>query len=276
MTSPRIDLRSGTSIPQLGFGVWQVSDDGAEAAVTQALRVGYRSIDTAKAYENESGTGRAIARSTLAREDIFLTTKLWNSDHGFDETLRAFDGSLERLDTDYVDLYLIHWPLPKLDRYVETFRALQRIRDEGRARAIGVSNFTRDALTRVISETGETPALNQIELHPGFSQPELRAFHAEHGIATEAWSPLGQGTMLTDPAIVAIAEAHRVTAAQVILRWQLQLGNVAIPKSVTESRIAENFDVFGFALTGEEVSAITALDRADGRLGPDPAEFALH
>ncbi|WP_343929701.1 aldo/keto reductase [Tsukamurella strandjordii] len=266
-------LNSGKTIPQLGFGVWQVSDDGAEAAVAEALRVGYRSIDTAKVYENEAGTGRAIAASGLDRGNVYLTTKLWNSDQGFDETLRAFDASLERLGTDYVDLYLIHWPVPEYGRAVDTFKAFQKIRDEGRAKSIGVSNFRVEDLQRVIDETGEAPAVNQIELHPGLPQDELRAFHAEHGIATEAWSPLGQGESLEDPTIVEIAAAHGVTPAQAILRWHLQLGNVVIPKSVTPARIAENFEVFGFELTADEVARITALPGR--RIGPDPAEFNL-
>ncbi|OAT68644.1 oxidoreductase [Mycobacteroides immunogenum] len=272
---PNVTLNSGSTIPQLGFGVWQVPSDGAQAAVATALQVGYRSIDTAKVYENEEGTGRAIAESGIPRGDVFLTTKLWNADQGYDNALRAFDASLERLGTDYVDLYLIHWPVPELDEYVASFKALQRIQADGRAKSIGVSNFTVDNLKRVIDETGEVPALNQIELHPRFTQPELRAFHAEYGIATEAWSPLGQGTILEDATIGAIVLAHNVTAAQVILRWHLQLGNVVIPKSVTPARIAANFDVFGFELGTDEVERITALDAADGRIGPDPATFNL-
>lgn len=272
---PNVTLNSGTTIPQLGYGVWQVPDDQARAAVSAALQVGYRSIDTAKIYDNEAGTGAAIAESGIPRGDVFLTTKLWNSDQGYDNALRAFDASLERLGTDYVDLYLIHWPVPELDEYVASFKALQRIQADGRAKAIGVSNFTVDNLKRLIDETGEVPALNQIELHPRFTQPELRAFHAEYGIATEAWSPLGQGTILEDATIGAIAQAHDVSAAQVILRWHLQLGNVVIPKSVTPARIAANFDVFGFELSTDEVERITALDASDGRIGPDPTTFNL-
>lgn len=272
---PNVTLNSGTTIPQLGFGVWQVPNDGAEAAVSTALQVGYRSIDTAKVYENEEGTGRAITESGIPRGDVFLTTKLWNGDQGYDSALRAFDASLERLGTDYVDLYLIHWPVPELDEYVASFKALQRIQADGRAKAIGVSNFTVENLQRLIDETGEVPALNQIELHPRFTQPELRAFHAEYGIATEAWSPLGQGTILEDATLGAIAEAHNVSAAQVILRWHLQLGNVVIPKSVTPARIAANFDVFGFELSSDEVERITALHTPDGRIGPDPSTFNL-
>ncbi len=272
---PNVTLNSGSTIPQLGYGVWQVPDDEARSAVSTALQVGYRSIDTAKVYENEVGTGAAIAESGVARGDIFLTTKLWNADQGYDNALRAFDASLARLGTDYVDLYLIHWPVPELDEYVASFKALQRIQADGRAKAIGVSNFTIDNLQRLIDETGEVPALNQIELHPRFTQPELRAFHAEYGIATEAWSPLGQGTILDDPAIGAIAQTHGVSAAQVILRWHLQLDNVVIPKSVTPARIAANFDVFGFELSTDEVERITGLDATDGRIGPDPTTFNL-
>ncbi|WP_461167302.1 aldo/keto reductase [Tsukamurella serpentis] len=270
---PSVPLHSGTAIPALGFGVWQVPDADAHRAVAEALRVGYRSIDTAAVYQNEPGTGRAIAESGLPREQIFLTTKLWNSDQGFDETLRAVDASLDRLGTDYLDLYLIHWPVPEYDRYIDTFKAFERIRDEGRARAIGVSNFRVEDLRRVIDETGTVPAVNQIELHPGLPQDELRAFHAEHGIVTEAWSPLGQGQSLTDPVIAEVAAEHGVTPAQAVLRWHLQLGNVVIPKSVTPARIAENFDVFGFELTGEQMRRISAID--GGRIGPDPAEFNL-
>lgn len=272
---PNVTLNSGTTIPQLGYGVWQVPSDEAEAAVSTALQVGYRSIDTAKVYENEEGTGRAIAQSGVPRGDVFLTTKLWNADQGYDSALRAFDASLERLGTDYVDLYLIHWPVPELDEYVASFKALQRIQADGRAKAIGVSNFTVENLQRLIDETGEVPALNQIELHPRFTQTELRAFHAEYGILTEAWSPLGQGTILDNPTIGAIAEGHGVSAAQVILRWHLQLGNVVIPKSVTPARIAANFDVFGFELSNDEVERITGLDAVDGRIGPDPSTFNL-
>lgn len=273
--SPTLTFNDGNTIPQLGYGVWQVPSDEAEAAVSTALQVGYRSIDTAKVYENEEGTGRAIAQSGVPRGDVFLTTKLWNADQGYDSALRAFDASLERLGTDYVDLYLIHWPVPELDEYVASFKALQRIQADGRAKAIGVSNFTVENLQRLIDETGEVPALNQIELHPRFTQTELRAFHAEYGILTEAWSPLGQGTILDNPTIGAIAEGHGVSAAQVILRWHLQLGNVVIPKSVTPARIAANFDVFGFELSNDEVERITGLDAVDGRIGPDPSTFNL-
>ncbi|ORL32587.1 oxidoreductase [Prescottella equi] len=270
---PAVELNDGNTIPQLGFGVFQVSDDQAYDAVGEALRVGYRSIDTARIYENETGTGRALADSGVAREDLFVTTKLWNSDQGYDSTLRAFDDSLARLGLDYLDLYLIHWPAPAQDRYVDTFKAFQQLKADGRVRSIGVSNFTAENLERLVEAVGETPVLNQIELHPDFAQAHLRSVHADMGIVTEAWSPLGQGTTLTNPTIREIADAHGRTPAQVILRWHIQLGNVVIPKSVTPERIASNFDVFDFELTADDMFAIASLDSPDGRLGPDPVEF---
>ncbi|WP_459549156.1 aldo/keto reductase [Nocardia sp. X0981] len=271
---PPIVLNDGSLIPQLGFGVFQVPPDRVFDTVTAALRAGYRSIDTAAAYENEEGTGRAIRQFGLPRDEIFVTTKLWNSEQGYDSTLRAFDASLDRLGLDYLDLYLIHWPVPSADRFVDTFRAFQRLKADGRVRSIGVSNFRVADLERVISETGEIPSVNQIELHPRLIQRELREYHAEHAIATEAWSPLGQGTLLGDPVIRRIAGEVDRTPAQVIIRWHLQLGNVVIPKSVTPARIAENFDVFGFELADDQMRDISALD--DGtRTGADPATFAL-
>ncbi|GAB3497168.1 aldo/keto reductase [Nocardiopsis coralliicola] len=265
-----VTLNNGLSMPQLGFGVWQVPDAEAHTAVAEALRVGYRSIDTAKVYANETGTGRAIAESGIAREDLFVTTKLWNDEHGRDAALRAFDASLERLGLEYVDLYLIHWPVPSQGTYVETWKALEEIYASGRAKAIGVSNFTEATLGRLLAEADVVPALNQIELHPDFPQEKMRSLHAEHGIATEAWSPLGQGKgLLDEPVLAEIGQAHGATPAQVVLRWHLQVGNVAIPKSVTPSRIAENFDVFGFALSDAEVARVSALDSGN-RLGPDP------
>ncbi|GIG64679.1 aldo/keto reductase [Phytomonospora endophytica] len=273
MDVPGITLNSGTVMPQLGFGVWQVGDDEATTAVAEALRAGYRLIDTAAGYSNEPGVGRALADSGIARGELFITTKLANPDQGRDAALRAFDTSLAKLGLDHVDLYLIHWPIPHRDRYVETWRALEEIHADGRAKAIGVSNFQIGHLERLAKETGTVPAVNQIELHPQLSQAQLREYHADHGIATEAWSPLGQGgDLLTDPALTAIAEAHGVTVAQVVLRWHLQLGNIAIPKSVTPSRIAANIDVFGFALTDTDLATITALD-SGRRLGPDPDTF---
>ncbi|MBP3076351.1 MULTISPECIES: aldo/keto reductase [Streptomyces] len=270
---PPIILNNGVQMPQLGFGVWQVPDDEAFTAVGAALDAGYRSIDTAAAYGNEEGTGKAIARSGIPREELFVTTKLWNSDHGYDAALRAFDSSLEKLGLDHVDLYLIHWPLPAKDTAVDTYKALEKIHSEGRARAIGVSNFLPEHLERLIDATSIIPAVNQIELHPHLQQRAAREYHDEQGITTEAWSPLGQGKGLLEvPAIVAIARKHHVTPAQVVLRWHVQLGNVAIPKSVTPSRIVENIDIFSFELDDEDMAAIRALNE-DRRLGPDPAEL---
>ncbi|MFD0052605.1 aldo/keto reductase [Streptomyces sp. NPDC005047] len=269
---PPIILNNGVEMPQLGFGVWQVPDDEAETAVVQALEAGYRSIDTAAIYGNEEGTGRALAASGVAREDLFVTTKLWNSEQGYDSTLRAFDASLAKLGLEYLDLYLIHWPVPAKDRYVDTYKAFEKLLADGRVRAIGVSNFLPEHLERLTGETSVVPAVNQIELHPHLQQHASREAHARQGIATEAWSPLGSGKgILEIPAIVAIAQKHNRTPAQVVLRWHLQLGNVVIPKSVTPSRIKENIDVFGFTLDTEDLAAISALNE-DRRLGSDPAE----
>jgi 2,5-diketo-D-gluconate reductase A len=268
-----VSLNDGHTMPQLGFGVWQVPDDQAQGAVETALEAGYRSIDTARIYDNETGVGRAVAAAGIAREDLFVTTKLWNGDQGYDEALKAFDASLERLGLDYVDLYLIHWPLPARELYVDSWKALERIRSEGRARSIGVSNFTRSTLDRVIAEADVVPVLNQIELHPYFTQEDMRRVNAGHGVLTEAWSPLGQGKgLLEEPVLASLGAKYGKSAAQVVLRWHLQLGNVVIPKSVTPSRIRENFDVFDFELSAEDVDAVGALDRG-GRIGFDPETF---
>ncbi|MGX1855066.1 aldo/keto reductase [Streptomyces sp. NBC_01456] len=270
---PSITLNNGIAMPQLGFGVWQIEDDQAFTAVGQALEAGYRSIDTAAIYGNEEGTGKALAASGLAREELFVTTKLWNGDQGHDAALRAFDRSLTKLGLEYVDLYLIHWPLPSRDTYVDTYKALEKIHADGRAKAIGVSNFLPGHLERLLGETSVVPAVNQIELHPQFQQAESRALHARHHIVTEAWSPLGQGKGLLEHATLAeLAAKHGRTPAQVVLRWHLQLGNVVIPKSVTPSRIAENIDVFDFALDDTDLATLAALDSGN-RLGPDPATF---
>ncbi|GGY50588.1 aldo/keto reductase [Streptomyces omiyaensis] len=271
-TVPTVTLNNGVEMPQLGFGVFQVPDDATTAAVTAALEAGYRSIDTAAVYGNEAGVGRALAASGIAREELFVTTKLWNADQGYDATLRAFDAGLAELGLDYVDLYLIHWPTPARDLYRDSWRALERLADEGRIRAAGVSNFQPEHLRRLLDGATLTPVVNQIELHPALQQSELRAFHGEHGIATEAWSPLAQGAVLDDPVIAAIAAAHGKSPAQVVLRWHLQLGNVVIPKSVTPARIRANLDVFDFALTDGEMTAIAGLDRGL-RTGPHPDEL---
>ncbi|MGD6747945.1 aldo/keto reductase [Streptomyces sp. BH106] len=270
-TTPEVTLNNGVTMPQLGFGVFQVPDDEAHAAVTSALDAGYRSIDTAALYENEKGTGRAIADYGLAREDVFVTTKLWNTEQGRDTALRAFDASLDRLGMDYVDLYLIHWPVPSRDKYVETWQAFEEILASGRARAIGVSNFLPEHLDRLAAETSVVPALNQIELHPRLQQSELRAYDAKHGIATEAWSPLGRGNgVLDDEIVTALARKYDRSPAQIVLRWHLQLGNVVIPKSVTPSRIRENIAVFDFELAADDMAALAGLETGE-RVGPDPA-----
>jgi diketogulonate reductase-like aldo/keto reductase len=273
MTVPDITLNNGVRMPRLGFGVWQVPDDQAETSVRNAFEVGYRSIDTASAYQNEAGVGRAIRASEVPRDEIFVTTKLFNPDHRYDDALRAFDASLARLGLERLDLYLIHWPVAGSDLYLQAWKAMQKLLADGRVRAIGVCNFGEAELTRLMDECDVVPAVNQIELHPWFAQDKLRAFDAEHGIATEAWSPLGQGKGLLDlPEIGRIAREHDRSPAQVVLRWHLQLGNIAIPKSVTPSRIRENFEVFDFELSDSDMAAINALD-SGRRLGPDPATF---
>lgn len=269
MTVPTITLNNGLRMPQMGFGVWQVPDDAVTAAVLEALAVGYRSIDTAASYGNEAGVGEALRRSGLARDDVFVTTKVANPDHGYDPTLRAFDASAERLGTDVVDLYLVHWPQPGRDRYVSTWKALERLYSEGRARSIGVCNFNRPHLERVLREGGIAPMVNQIELHPLLAQSELRAFDTEHNIVTEAWSPLGSGRLLDHPLIVEMARELGRTTAQILLRWHIQLGNVVIPKSVTPERIRSNFEVFDFELSREAMERIGGLDEGR-RFGPDP------
>ncbi|MEV8290484.1 aldo/keto reductase [Streptomyces niveus] len=273
---PSLTLNNGVDMPQLGFGVWQVPDDEAARAVGTALEAGYRSIDTAAIYGNEEGTGKAIGASGIAREELFVTTKLWNSKQEpwtRDRVLRAFDKSLSRLALDHVDLYLIHWPRAVRTDYLTIWRAFEEIAESGRARAVGVSNFQPAHLRRLLDETSLVPAVNQVELHPQFQQSEVRAVNAEHGIVTEAWSPLGSGKGLLEvPTVLAIARKHERTAAQIVLRWHLQLGNVVIPKSVTPSRIVENFDVFGFELDPEDLAALAALDSGT-RLGDDPDAY---
>jgi len=269
---PRISLRPDVAIPQLGFGVFQVPSKETEEAVARALDAGYRHIDTAAAYRNEGPVGQAIHAAGLERSEIFVTTKCFNDDHGHDKAKQAFKQSLERLELEHVDLYLIHWPVPVHDLYVETWQAFIELQAEGLVRAIGVSNFQPEHLERLVAETGVTPAINQVELHPYFQQAGLRHEHDELDIVTEAWSPLGQGLELEDPALGKIAEAHSKTPAQTIIRWHIQLGNVVIPKSVTPERIEENFAVFDFHLSDAEMDAIRALD-AGRRIGPDPDTF---
>lgn len=263
----------GVQIPQLGYGVWQVPAEEAEQAVAAAFQAGYRHVDTAAAYGNEEGVGRAVRGSGLPREKVFVTTKLWNGDHG--RTEAAFDESLARLGLDHLDLFLIHWPVPEQDKYVQAWKAMEKIYRDGRVRAIGVSNFTVNTLTRLMDETGITPSINQIELHPYLQQREMRAFHEANGILTEAWSPLGQGKgLLSDPALSVLSGKYGKTPAQIVLRWHLQLGNVVIPKSVTPARIKENIDVFDFILDTEDMSAIGAMNKGQ-RLGPDPDRFNM-
>ncbi|HEX8080063.1 MAG TPA: aldo/keto reductase [Jatrophihabitans sp.] len=274
MTVPALAMNNGVQIPQLGFGVFLVPDTETKAAVQTALEAGYRHIDTAKLYQNEAGVGAAIAESGIPRDELFVTTKVWNSEQGFDPAIASFEASMDRLGLDLLDLLLIHWPAPDLNRYVDTWRALEKLYAEGRVRAIGVSNFQPAHLQRLFDETSVVPAINQIELHPLLPQSELRAFHAEHGILTEAWAPLAQGgSVLTDPVIAQIGERLGKSPAQVILRWHIELGNVVIPKSVTPSRIRENLDVFDFELTAEDRSAIDGLETGD-RIGPDPDTFS--
>jgi diketogulonate reductase-like aldo/keto reductase len=270
---PTVTLNSDHPMPQLGFGVFQIPNDETERAVSTAFEAGYRSIDTAAMYQNEPGVAAAISASGIPRDELFITTKLNNNAHGYDAGRAACRESLDRLGLDHLDLYLIHWPLPAKDLYVETWQALISLRDEGVIRSIGVSNFQPTHLERIISETGVTPALNQIELHPYLTQAALREYDSDHGIATEAWSPIAQGgELLDDQTISSLADKYGKTPAQIVIRWHLELGNVVIPKSVTPSRIAENFDVFDFDLDAEDVEEISALNR-DERTGPDPDRF---
>lgn len=274
MTVPQIPLRtsSGTvTIPQLGLGVWQVPEDEAERAVATALEVGYRHIDTAILYGNEAGVGRAVAASGIPRDDVFITTKIWQDSHG--KVKEAVEGSLQRLGVDRIDLVLIHWPAPKQDLYVGAWRSLLQLREEGLIRAVGTSNFHPEHLERAHRATGEYPAINQVELHPYLNQAKLSAFHQQHDIITEAWSPLASGKkVFYNPVIDGISEHHELSKAQVILGWHIQSGRVVIPKSVTPSRIKENFEIFDFTLLPEEMEAMNGLDR-NFRTGPNPDEF---
>jgi 2,5-diketo-D-gluconate reductase A len=270
LSAPAIPLNDGRAMPQLGLGVWRIPPERTQEAVGAALGVGYRLIDTAAIYGNEAEVGAAVRRSGVPREDVFVVTKLWSSDQGYDEALRAFDRSLERLGLGYVDLYLIHWPAPAKGRYIDSWRALIRLAEEGRARSIGVSNFMVEHLRRVIGETGVAPAVNQIELHPAFQQTDLRAFHASQGIVTQSWAPLAEGRILKHPAVARIAARHGKTPAQAVIRWHLDSQLATIPKSVRPERIEENFEVFDFRLDEEDMAAMAALDRPSGRTGDDP------
>lgn len=263
-------LHDGARIPQVGLGVWQTPNDEAAPAVKAALDAGYRHVDTAAVYENEEGVGEGIRQSGLSRSDIFLTTKLWNTEQGYEQTLKAFDASLKRLGTDYVDLYLIHWPSAHRGLFVDTWKAFVKLQEEGRAKSIGVSNFYPEHIEKIVAETGVVPVINQIELHPDFQQREARAFHEKHKIATQSWSPLGQGKLLGHPLIGEIARMLGRTPAQVIIRWHIDNGLVVIPKSVTPSRIVENFKVFDFKLSAEDLAKLNTLDDAGARIGPDP------
>jgi 2,5-diketo-D-gluconate reductase A len=268
---PVVLLNDGASMPQFGLGVFQTPPDATERIVRMAVGDGYRLVDTAAMYRNEEGVGRAL----VGRTDVFVTTKLGNSDHGFDDTLRAFDASVSKLRRDTLDLYLIHWPRPRFNRYVESWKALVRLQKDGRVRSIGVSNFNRDHLERIIAETGATPAVNQIELHPRFQQKALRAFHEERGIRTESWSPLGRGGLLGEPVVMSIAAKHRKRAAQVVIRWHLDSGLIAIPKTVRSERLKENIGALDFRLDEDDMRRMEALDSPTGRIGPDPATAAF-
>ena len=266
---PVVRLNNGAEMPQLGLGVFRMSEDETVSAVLAAIEAGYRGIDTASLYGNEAGVGRAVASCGLPRADLFVTTKLWNDDQGYRSTFDAFDRSLERLGLDHVDLYLIHWPVPAKAAYLDTWRAFEEIYASGRARAIGVSNFQPWHLQPLLDRCSVVPAVNQVELHPALQQEEVRTFDHEHGIATEAWSPLAQGEVLADPLVVELARRYRKTPAQIVLRWHVELGNVVIPKSVTPSRIRENIGIFDFGLTADDLVAFRSLDRGT-RTGPDP------
>lgn len=265
MAQPYVTLNDGNRIPQLGFGVWRLAEAAAPRIVGEALRAGYRHIDTAQGYDNEAGVGRAIRESGLAREEIFVTSKLRTRDQGYDKARRSFEGSLERLGLDRLDLFLIHWPVPRHGLYVETWKALVELQQEGRVRSIGVSNFLPAHIEAIVAETGVVPAVNQIELHPYYQQRDVRGEHARRGIVIESYSPLGSGTVLDDPTLADIARRHGRSVAQVIIRWHLQQGLVVLPKTATFERVAENFAVFDFTLSDEDISRIDALDRPDGK-----------
>lgn len=269
----KILLHDGRSIPQLGFGVWQIPDDTVDQVVHNAINLGYRLVDTAHFYFNESGVGRGIKQSGIDRDEICVVSKLWNSDHGHDLSRAAFKQSLKALELDYLDLYLIHWPVPKINKYVQAWEVLIQLRDEGLVKSIGVCNFNIDHLQNLLDETGVIPVINQIELHPRFQQKELRKFHADNGIVTQAWSPLGHGSLWDEQTLLSIAQKHSKTVAQVILRWHVQLGVAIIPKSQSTERLRQNMQVFDFHLDDADMELIGNLDQSDGRMGPDPELF---
>ena len=269
-SAPALVLNNGVEIPQLGYGVFKVPPEDTRQAVLTALETGYRHIDTARLYDNEAAVGEAVRESGLMRDEVFVTTKVWNTDQGYDATLRAFDDSLARLGFDVLDLYLIHWPTPARDLYLDTWRAMEKVYLDGRVRAIGVSNFQPDHLRRLLDRSDVVPVLNQIELHPYLQQTEARKANEELGVLTEAWGPIARGgALLEDPVITALADKHARTPAQVVLRWHIELGHVVIPKSVTPSRIAENFAIFDFSLDDSDMAEMASLDRGE-RTGPDP------
>ncbi|MET2825762.1 aldo/keto reductase [Mesorhizobium shangrilense] len=271
----QLKLNDGATIPQIGLGVWQVDPEVTAKVVGWGIDAGYRLIDTAEGYNNEEGVGEAIRAAGVSRGELFITSKLRNGAHKRDAALKAFDDTMDKLGIDQIDLFLIHWPVPSQDRYVEAWRTLIELKKDGRIKSIGVSNFNRDHLERIIDETGETPVVNQIELHPRLQQRDLRDFHARHDIHTESWSPLGSGRLLSDPTIEAIAKKYGKSVAQAIIRWHLQEGLIVIPKSVHQNRIAANFDVSDFELTAADMSTIRGMDSRDGRTGPDPATAAF-
>lgn len=270
---PYLTFYDGQTAPQLGLGTWKLTGDAAVPAIKAAVSHGYRAIDTAYIYYNEAEVGQGIAQCGIPRDELFITTKVWNNRHGHDSTKEAFRESLDKLKLDYIDLFLIHWPVPKEAQYIDTWKALIELRDEGLAKSIGVCNFEERHLQKLLDNTGVLPVVNQVELHPYFQQQELRKYHKSQGIITEAWSPLGQGTTLADPVLNNIAQKHKATAAQVILKWHMQLGNMAIPKSANANRIRENFNIWQFRLDEEDMQRIAELDREDGRIGPDPERF---
>ncbi len=269
MTPPLLTLNDGRSIPQVGLGVYKIPNEVAASTVRTAIEAGYRHIDTATLYRNEAGVGEGVRTAGAPREDVFVTTKVWRDDHGYESTLQAFEASRRLLGLDYVDLYLIHWPSPRLDRYVDTWRAMEKLRADGLVRSIGVSNFHTHHLDRLLAETDTTPVLNQVGLHPWLPQRDVRAYGDRHRIATESWGPLARGRVIGDPVLAPIAEAHGVTPAQVVIRWHVQQGTIVIPKSVTPERIRENIDVFGFELSDDEMAAMATLESGE-RTGLDP------